>query len=166
VKPDNLGTCAHVFKARDPQHFLKQWKKVIRNNSLSDNYLIEKYVHNVEVRVFVHEDSKGSLRTNDLYVTTLKPDALRKGGILFDHLDNGLSKEVRRTICRNARRIFRLFGMKDYARIDFFVEKETNRIYFNEANTQPFIGGFNIHLMEQDGYSYASFFNSMIKRNL
>lgn len=166
VKPNNLGTCAFVFKANNSEHFLQEWHRVTRKNFYSNEYLIEKYIDNEEVRVFTYYDSKGKLCTNDLYVTTLKPHAIKNGGSLFNHIQNRYSDEIRQTICKYAKRIFRLFGMKDYARIDFFVQKNSNNIYFNEANTQPFIGGQNITWMEKDGSSYASFLNNMIKRNL
>jgi D-alanine-D-alanine ligase-like ATP-grasp enzyme len=56
--------------------------------------------------------------------------------------------------------------MKDYARVDFFVEKSTGAIYFNEANTQPHIGPSSIKFMEDDGLSYPKFIETMIHRNL
>lgn len=64
---------------------------------------------------------RGHLRTNGQYNTTLI-----KGG------DANSDQEV----CSS---IFRVFGMGDYSRID--------KVYFNEANTQPFISGYNVKLM-------------------
>jgi D-alanine-D-alanine ligase len=166
VKPTNLGTCAHIFRADSRDEFRKKWKETIRENHYSDKYLIEKFVPNVEVRVFVYENSKGELLTNDQYNTTLIEKALIKGGGLFDHVENKFPEETRDQIKKYARRIFRIFGMKDYARVDFFVENGTGKIYFNEANTQPFISTYNVRLMEEDGYSYPEFLHSLIKKNL
>lgn len=73
---------------------------------------------------------------------------------------------MRDKIRHYAVKIFKLFGMKDYSRIDFFVDTRTLKFYFNEANTQPFIGSSNIEYMQKDGISYASFLDTMIRRNL
>lgn len=164
VKPTNLGTCAYVFRANNREEFIDKWRNTIRKNKYSQYYLIEKFIPNIEVRIFVVEDQNGKLHTNDGYVTTLKEKSLRKGGSLFDHVDNTLSQKIRNKIKDYAITIFRTFGMKDYSRIDFFVSNETGEIYFNEANTQPFIGGFNVKLMEQDGLSYSKFLDMMIKK--
>lgn len=166
VKPTNLGTCAFVFRANDAKDFIRKWTKTVGKNYRSSNYLIEKFIPNKEVRVFIHEDLDGKLHINDGYVTELKERALDVGGSLFNHLDNNLSKEIRDKIARYAIRIFRVFEMKDYARIDFFVDTHNNKIYFNEANTQPMISTYNIKLMKKDGYSYSYFVDTMIRRNL
>lgn len=166
VKPVNLGTCAFVFRANNASEFIKKWTKTVKKNHRSDTYIIEKFIPNTEVRVFIWEDSHGRLHTNDQYVTELKEKALEVGGGLFNHLDNTFSEEIRDQIARYAVRIFRVFGMKDYARIDFFVNLHTHEIYFNEANTQPFLSTYNIKLMKNDGISYAQFLDTMIKRNI
>lgn len=166
VKPNNLGTCAYAFKAENASEFRQKWEDTISNNSYSNEYLIEEFIPNIEVRIFLHQDSHGKLHANDKYVTTLRDDAIGNGGVLFDHLKNRLPDSLRKQLVRYAIKIFKLFGMKDYARIDFFVEVDTNSIYFNEANTQPHIGPHAIQLMEQDGGSYANFIETMIHRNL
>lgn len=166
VKPDNLGTCAFIFRCDNPQEFIRKWKRTIEKNTQTDNYLIEKYVPNIEVRVFIYQDCNDRYHLNDEYVTILKNAALDRCGALFDHIENDLPSTVRIQIQNYAIRIFETFGMSDMARIDFFVSTIDGSIYFNEANTQPFIGSFNIELMEKDGISYAQFLDTMIKRNL
>ena len=166
VKPVNLGTCAFVFRANNASEFINKWNKTVEKNRRSETYLIEKFIPNIEVRVFLREDLRGRLYTNDEYVTELKEKALEVGGGLFDHKDNNLPNDIREQICKYAVRIFRFFDMKDYARIDFFVDQNTHEIYFNEANTQPFLSTYNIKLMEKDGISYAEFLDTMIRRNL
>jgi D-alanine-D-alanine ligase len=166
VKPVNLGTCAYVFRANNAKEFISKWKDTIEKNFRSSTYLIEKFVPNREIRVFIYEDINGKLHTNDQYVTELREKALQNGGGLFDHLDNNCSDEVRAEIKKYATRLFRVFGMKDYARIDFFVDTRNNRVYFNESNTQPFLSSYNIKLMKKDGYSYSYFLDTMIRRNL
>ena len=167
VKPTNLGTCYFIFKANDKSEFMKKWKETIKYNKLSSKYLIEKFVPNIEIRVFVFEDMKGNLQTNDLYATTLKEKALETGGVMFDHIDNSMSDSVRNKIKSYAIQIFKLFQMKDYGRIDFFVCSDQKKIYFNEANTQPFLSGYNFKLMQkQNGIDYPKFLDMMIEKNI
>jgi D-alanine--D-alanine ligase len=165
VKPTNLGTCSNVFKAIDQPDFIQKWSEVSYTNDLSDTYLVEKFIPNLEIRVFVFEDAKGQLHFNDQYATTLKEEVLNTGGGLFDHHENTLSAQVRKTIQEYSERIFRTFEMKDYARIDFFVTPEM-QVYFNEANTQPFIGRYNMHLLKEDGYPITSWFKMMVEKNI
>lgn len=165
VKPTNLGTCAYVFRADTQEEFLEKWNRVIKRNKYGDDYLIEKFIQNIEVRVFVHQDLYGNLKFNDEYNTVLIESALKEGGGLFDHVKNKFSKTVRNEIREYAEKIFKTFKMKDYARIDFFVENNTS-IYFNEANTQPFISKYNVELMERDGYTYGEFIDTMVQRNV
>lgn len=165
VKPTNLGTCSHVFHAEDQIEFIQKWTEVSYMNDQSEVYLVEKFTPNLEIRVFVFEDQKGKLHFNDKYVTTLKEHALDVGGGLFDHHENKLPQEIRDTIQKYTERIFHAFGMKDYARVDFFVTPNM-QIYFNEANTQPFIGKYNMYLLHEDGYPITKWMDMMITKYL
>lgn len=166
AKPTNLGTCAYAFKANSKDQFVNNWSKNIKENDRSDLYLIEQFIPNIEVRVFIYEDSKGQLHLNDKYVTTLKESALIHGGGLFNHVEQELNKKDREKISQYAIRLFESLKIKDYARIDFFIDQKTGKIYFNEANTQPFISTFNIELMEKDGVQFHQFLDMMIKKNV
>lgn len=166
TKPTNLGTCAFIFRANNSTEFVKKWRNVIKKNYRSSSYIIEKFIPNLEVRVFLHQDIKGNIHTNDEYVTELKEKALDVGGSLFNHIDNNFPKNIRDEIKNYAIKLFKVFGMKDYSRIDFFVDTNTHDVYFNEINTQPFISTFNIKLMKRDGYTYAYFLDTMIQRNI
>lgn len=85
---------------------------------------------------------------------------------LFKHLDNDFPEKMRKKMCDYAVKLFRLLDMKDYARIDFFVQDDTDEIYFNEINTQPFIGSCNIEYMEREDLKYREFFDMMIRKNI
>lgn len=166
AKPTNLGTCAYVFKATSEEEFRKKWAKSTKNNDCSPHYLIEQFIPNIEVRVFIYQDAKGEYHLNDGYVTTLKEEILLKGGSLFKHLENSLEKSDRKTIRQYAIELFEALKIKDYARIDFFIDSEDGTIYFNEANTQPFLSTFNIKLMKKDGLEFSEFLDLMIQKNL
>lgn len=171
VKPTNLGTCAHVFRAKNEYQFVEKFIDVLNKNHRSTQYLVEKFIDNREVRVFIYEDNHGHLHTNDSYVTELnynrkEEKANGKRGSLFNHFDNDFPSIIKNKIIDYAKKLFRLFNLKDYARIDFFVEKSTGEIYFNEINTHPFIGARNVEYLKENGLSYADFFKMIVKNNL
>lgn len=61
--------------------------------------------------------------------------------------------------------IYNLVGCKDWARIDFFIENETNEIYMNEINTIP---GFSAHsvfpkIFESKGIGYKDLIKLIIQ---
>lgn len=164
VKPTNLGTCQYIFRADNNQTLIRRWISTSINNHRSDQYLLEPFIHNVEVRVFIYQDGKKNLVIDDGYVTTLRENVLDHGGTLFNVQENTLPTRIRKRITRYAIRFFTTFMLKDYARLDFFVTPNYD-IYFNEVNTQPFIGVHNIELMERR-ISYKKWFVTMIENNL
>jgi D-alanine-D-alanine ligase len=169
LKPTNLGTCFFAYRCADADELVANLREARSGNPHSCSYLIETFIDNREVRVFVIEDQHGQLRTNDSYVTQLNFKRLadnNASGSLFKDLDNDAPAEVRAQIADMARKVFRLFGMKDYARIDFFVERGSNAVYFNEANTAPFVGSDSIDFMKRDGLPYHKFLDMMIAKNL
>jgi D-alanine-D-alanine ligase len=121
VKPTNLGTCSFVFKANNQHEFVQKWAEISYANDQSETYLVEKYLPNQEVRIFLFEDHHRKLHFNDEYMTTLKEEVLETGGGLFEHHLNKLPPKVRDQMKKYAEKLFRGFEMKDYARIDFFV---------------------------------------------
>lgn len=166
LKPTNLGTCGFVFKIDNEQELIQKYTKACLQNLRSDEYLIEKYIDNVEVRLFCFEDLQGKLHTNDSYVTKLNLKFFKQGGDLFKQPENTLSSELRSNLQQTAKKLFRLFGMKDYARIDFFIEQGTQKVYFNEANTQPMLVFDGVTHLGECGLRYDEFFEMMIKRNM
>lgn len=168
-KPYNLGTCHFAARIDDQGDLVRNWKEAQRKNKFSDKYLVEKFIDNQEVRVFVYQDLTGELHCDDSYVTEINFRRLADNEVsdsLFRDVQNKFSDAVRRQIQQYAQQLFRLFGMKDYARIDFFVERGTHAVYFNEANTQPFITGHNLRTFKRNGLPFERFFDTMVQRNL
>lgn len=173
VKPCNLGTCYHVFRADNEHELLKKFRAACHDNPYSEKYLIEQWIPNKEVRVFVWQDEHDRLHTNDTYITSLNLDYLKdskdsKDSVLFHYHVNRFHHKVREQIQHWARKLFRVFGCRDYARIDFFVEDKTDVVYFNEVNTQPFLGGQSADTADSKHahLPLAEFLHLMIQRRL
>lgn len=161
VKPTNLGTCRHVFFADTMESLMRKWMITVRANHQSKWYIAQPKVTHVEVRVFAYEDEHRQLHLDDEHVTTLRDRVLVTGGVLFNTWPNTLDNDIRAEIARYTRALYRAFGVSDYARFDFFVTSQRH-VYFNEVNTQPFIG---THGMRQLGMPFRDWFAAMIRKN-
>ena len=76
-------------------------------------------------------------------------------------LDEKTTEEIRRI----AKRIFTAVDGSGLARVDFFVEKETGRVLFNELNTMPGFTPISMYpmLWEQAGISNAELMDRFIE---
>ncbi len=59
-----------------------------------------------------------------------------------------------------AERVFTLFDCAGVARIDFLIDDDNDRVYFNEINTLP--GSFSFYLWEPAGLDFTSLVSEMI----
>jgi D-alanine-D-alanine ligase len=74
------------------------------------------------------------------------------------------SPEVIDTIRLESVRAYRLLGVEGMARIDFFVDKETNEVFINELNTLPGFTKFSMYpsLCQESGLSYTDLITELI----
>lgn len=79
-----------------------------------------------------------------------------------------LSDETIQAIRGYAEAAFLAHGCKGLARIDFFLEKDTNRIILNEINTLPGMTVFSMYpsLFEAQGIDYRTLIDYMIRNEL
>lgn len=70
-------------------------------------------------------------------------------------------EEIRAT----ALRVFALLGCRGMARVDFFYQKDTGRVLFNEINTIPGFTSISMYakLMEQSGVPYPKLLDRLFK---
>jgi D-alanine-D-alanine ligase len=68
---------------------------------------------------------------------------------------------MREEIRSLAVKAFQALGCNGVARIDFMIDEETGRLYFNEINTIP--GSLAFYLWEPLGVPYRELLNRMIK---
>ena len=137
VKPSNAGSSQGVSKA----HNREELKEAL--------VLAKKHDH----RVLIEENITGR-EVECAVLGGQNPQASPVGEILaaaefydFDAkynneesrtvIDPDLPEEVKEEIRRNAVAILRAVGGFGLSRVDFFVEKDTNEVIFNEINTLP-----------------------------
>lgn len=76
-----------------------------------------------------------------------------------------LPADVAEQICDYAVRAYKAIDCAGMARVDFFVEKDTNRIYLNELNTIPGFTKISMYpkLWEASGLSYNKLVDRLIE---
>ena len=80
--------------------------------------------------------------------------------IIPDDIDKDISDEIRKTAIK-AYKSLDCFGL---SRVDFFLEKDTNRIILNEINTMPGFTTISMYpkLWESTGLSYSELLDKLI----
>ncbi len=137
VKPANAGSSVGVSKVKSNDDLEAAVKKALR---FDEKVLVERGVEarEIEVSVLGNENPVASL-----------PGEVITGHEFYDYEDKyiddkstlqipaNLSPEKTAEIRRLAIAAFKAVGAAGYARVDFFVERGTNRLYLNEINTIP-----------------------------
>lgn len=72
-----------------------------------------------------------------------------------------LSPELREEVRNMAVKAFKKLGCHGVARIDFIIDEDSNKLYFNEINTIP--GSLSFYLWEPIGIQYSELLDKMIQ---
>ncbi len=137
VKPANAGSSKGVSKASNKdelidainQAFLHDVKIVIEEN-------IEG--REVECAVLGNYDVKATevgevLSATDFYDFDSKYNNKESKTVIPANIDDSISKEIQ----EKAIKIFKALDGRGLSRVDFFIQKDTNKVIFNEINTFP-----------------------------
>ena len=165
TKPANLGSSVGVTKCHnrsDLQEGLMEAAQFDRR------VLIERGVGNVreiEVSVLGNEEPVASvcgeiLPSREFYSYESKYIDGTSGLEIPAKLADETSEKIR----EYAVRAYKLIDCAGMARVDFFLEKDTNNVYLNELNTIPGFTKISMYpkLWEASGMSYASLVDRLI----
>lgn len=72
-----------------------------------------------------------------------------------------ISEELNQNIRALSKQIFRIFQATGVARIDYLVQKDTQKVYFNEINTSP--GSFSYYLWEYSKLNFNDLLDQLIE---
>jgi D-alanine-D-alanine ligase len=166
VKPANLGSSVGISKA----HNEKELCDAIEFSGLYDRKIIvEKGIENIrEIEV--------SVLGND------EPDASVCGEIIPEHefydydakyiddttqlaIPAPISSDLQLRIQIIAKQAFQALNCSGFSRVDFFLEKETGKIWLNEINTIPGFTSISMYpkLWEATGVSYKTLIDKLIQ---
>ena len=165
VKPSNSGSSVGINKAKT----IDELKDAIEYASKFDNkVLVEENINGreVECAVIGNEEVDAScvgeiLPAEDFYSFDAKYKNSESRVVIPAELDKEISESIRKT----AIKAFKAVDGKGLSRVDFFVERETNKIYLNEINTMPGFTTISMYpqLWGECGKTYSELLDELIK---
>lgn len=168
IKPSNSGSSVGVNKATNDLELIKYLEEAFKYDT---KVLIEEAIigREVECAVLGNEEVITShvgeiLSAEDFYSFDSKYKNKESIVIIPASLEEGIEEKIRQL----ARHAYLACDCKSLSRVDFFVEKDTNRIILNEINTLPGFTEISMYpkLMEHLGYSYSKLLDAIIETTI
>ena len=164
VKPSNSGSSVGINKANNN----KELEEYIEYASRFDKkILIEEGIigKEIECSILGNEDVKAScvgevIPGESFYTFDAKYNNSNSKIIIPAKISDELANDVRRV----AIKAFKAIDGKGFARIDFFVNEEENKVYISEINTIPGFTNISMYpkLWEQSGIKYQELLDELI----
>ncbi len=164
VKPSNSGSSVGVKKAEDK----KELKEAIEYASKFDSkILVEQGIAGKEIECAVLGNNEvissctGEVKAaEEFYSYDAKYNNQESKTVIPAEISEDKSEEIRRL----AQKAFKAIDGKGLARVDFFVEEKTEKIYINEINTLPGFTNISMYPMmfEHSGIIYSELLDKLI----
>lgn len=164
VKPSNSGSSIGISKVED----INKLKKAIEYaGRFDDKIIVEegKNVREIECAVLGNNEvistDTGEIVANDKFYSF---DAKYKNSKSFTVIPADIDKKTNNIIKKLAIKAFKAIDGKGMARVDFFIDKDTNKIYINEINTIPGFTNISMYpkLFEKYGINYSELLDKLI----
>ena len=165
VKPSNSGSSVGVKKATNNEEL----KMAIENAAQYDiKILVEQGIDGKEVECAILDGKEVLASTvgeimsaEEFYSFDAKYNIPESKTIIPANITEEQIEEIRKL----AVRAFNSIDGKGLSRVDFFVEKETNKLYINEINTMPGFTKISMYpkLFETVGISYSELLDRLVQ---
>ena len=165
VKPSNSGSSFGVKKSTN----IEELKLAIENAGHYDNkILIEQGIDGKEVECAVLDvgepiaSTVGEIQSaEEFYSYDAKYNNSESKTIIPAKIEKKQIEEIKRL----AIKAFKIIDGRHLSRVDFFIEKETNKIYINEINTMPGFTQISMYpkLFEAVGIKYSELLDKLIE---
>ena len=165
IKPSNSGSSVGVKKAEN----VEELKQAIENAKQYDRkILVEEGIIGKEVECAILEDGEIKVSTigeiksaEEFYSFDAKYNIPDSKTIIPANIDKSKIEEIQQF----AIKAFKAIDGKGLARVDFFVENDTNKIYINEINTMPGFTQISMYpkLFENSGIEYSNLLDKLIE---
>lgn len=165
VKPANLGSSVGINKAHNQQELLHAItvaaefdRKIVVEHGLNCREFECAVLGNDEPLVSVVGEIVAS---NEFYDYNAKYINGKSQAIIPANIPQKVSDEIR----RQAFQAFQALDLNGLARIDFFMDKATEKVYINEVNTMPGFTEVSMYpkLWEASGLPYKQLLDRMIE---
>ena len=138
IKPANAGSSVGITKAHNRQELESGLKLASEHDR---KILVEEFIdgHEVECAVLGSVEKADASTVGEIFSAAefydydAKYNNAESKTVIPAQLDESVIEEIRKT----ALKVFKAVDGSCLARVDFFVEKGTNRVIFNELNTLP-----------------------------
>lgn len=164
VKPANLGSSVGISKAKDEAGLLEAIKLAFKYDR---KIVIEEFINarEIECSVLGNDKAQASLPAEIIPSKEFYDyeDKYLHGTSKFQ-IPADLSKETEENIRNLALEVYHLLDCSGLARVDFFVEHGTDKIYFNEINTMPGFTNISMYpkMWEATGIAYEELIDRLI----
>lgn len=167
VKPCNMGSSVGIRKAKskDELHLAIEYAF-----QFDHKVLVEASIDAREIEISVLENAQGELVVSTPGEIIPHHEFYSYDAKYID--DNGagfeipavLSDEQKNRIQELAKNIFRALQCSGLARVDFFLDRNTNQFYLNEINTLPGFTAISMYpkLLEVTGVAYPKLLEELI----
>lgn len=166
VKPSNSGSSVGIKKVEKVDEIMNAINYAAQ---FDEKILIEEGINARELECSVIGNDVVStscvgeiVPSGDFYSFDSKYNNIESELIIPAKIDEDISNEIRRI----AVKAFKAVDAKGLARVDFFMEKNTNRIYLNEINTMPGFTSISMYpqLWRKCGKPYSKLLDELIKQ--
>ena len=171
IKPDDEGSSIGVneLKAYDAEQLSSALRNVL---SVSDRVLIEPFMSDrLEVECSVVEDDGWIVSSPVIIDKGGEPLSYHTKYEVEESLDTPeavISEHIASQVQQYCLTLAEILEVEGFARIDFFVGKNSTRIYFNEINTLPGMTGRSVFpaMVASCGYPLGELLGMLIERTL
>lgn len=166
VKPSNSGSSVGISKAHSREELVEAIKIAMREDS---KILVEEAIVGQEVECAI-------LGNNDPTASIIGEIGVPESGF-YDYEDKyinnvsvlnipaNIDKDIAEMVRFEAIKAYKTMGCEVLSRVDFFVEKDTNKIFLNEINTLPGFTSISMYpkLMETIGIGFTELIDKLIE---
>ncbi|WP_168121589.1 D-alanine--D-alanine ligase family protein [Paenibacillus sp. HB172176] len=164
VKPANLGSSVGVSKAKNREELIAAVEYAFR---FDRKVIVEEFIdaREIEVSVLGNDEARASVPgeiapSNEFYDYKAKYIDGKSSMIIPAELPQETTDEIREM----AIRAFQAIDGSGLSRVDFFLQKQDNKLYINELNTLPGFTPFSMYplLWRETGVSYKELLDTLV----
>jgi D-alanine-D-alanine ligase len=170
VKPANTGSSVGVEKVKQADTLVSAIENAFRYDT---KIIVEQGIDAIELEVAVLESSDygsdpivsvvGEVRPRHEFYSYAAKYLDENGAELIIPAD--ISEELQRRVQEAAKTIFKVLECEGMSRVDLFLERSTQEIYFNEVNTIPGFTQISMYpkLMDASGMAYSDLLTHLVE---
>lgn len=170
VKPANTGSSVGVYKVKEAKELTSAIQAAFQYDT---KVVVEQGIDGLELEVAVLEAIEdgqdfvasvvGEIRPRHEFYSYAAKYLDDEGADLI--IPAPLSETLTQQTQEFAKKIFATLGCEGMARVDLFLERKTNQLYFNEVNTIPGFTKISMYpkLMAASGVAYSELLTHLIQ---